>query len=62
MIKPKLPAIDRGVTSFWWAFLFFAFIWFGGQAVGIPSALAFMVGAVAAFFIFLFVRLYGGTV
>jgi len=53
------PAIDHGITSFIWAVLFGAFIWIGGVAVGMSSALTFIVGAAAAFLIFVFVRAYG---
>ena len=55
----RLPAFDRGVTSFVWALVFGLFIWIGGSAVGYGSAMSFVVGCVAAFLIFLFVRVYG---
>jgi hypothetical protein len=55
----RLPAFDHGVTSFLWAFFFFVFIWLGGSSVGFGSAVTFIVGAVAGFLIFLFIRLYG---
>ena len=35
------------------------FIWIGGIAVGIDGAMSFIVGCVAGFLIFLFVRVYG---
>ena len=57
----RSPSIDRGVTSFLWALLFAVFIWLGGRAVGVSQALAVLAGAVAGFFIFLFVRLRGGA-
>jgi hypothetical protein len=53
--------MDRGVTSFLWALLFAVFIWLGGRSVGISQALSMLAGAVAGFFIFLFVRLRGGA-
>jgi hypothetical protein len=59
-VQSELPTRDRGTTSFLWALLFGVIIWLGAQSIGIPSALAFMVAAVAGFFIFLFVRLCGG--
>ena len=49
----RLPAFDRGITSFLWAFFFGLFIWIGGIAVGFGSAVTFIVGAVAGFLIFL---------
>ncbi len=57
----RSPSMDRGVTSFLWALLFGVFIWLGGLSVGISQALAVLAGAVAGFFIFLFVRLRGGA-
>jgi hypothetical protein len=53
------PAIDHGIVSFIWAVVFFVFIWIGGIAIGMSSAMSFVVGAVAGFLIFLFVRIYG---
>jgi hypothetical protein len=61
LVASRLPSTDRGVTSFWWALLFGVFIWLGGLAIGVSQALAVLVGAVAAFFIFLLVRLRGGA-
>ena len=53
------PSIAHGVISFLWAAFFFLLIWFGGMAVGVSKATAFVVAAVAGFLIFLFVRIYG---
>jgi hypothetical protein len=53
------PAISPGVTAFIWALFFGLFIWIGGRAVGYSSGVSFIVGAVAAFLIFVFVRAYG---
>jgi hypothetical protein len=53
------PSISHGITSFLWALFLGLFIWIGGAAVGISSAISFIVGAVAAFLIFVFVRVYG---
>jgi hypothetical protein len=53
------PAFDHGVIAFIWAVVFGLFIWIGGAAVGYSSAVTFIVGAVAAFLIFVFVRVYG---
>ena len=55
----RLPAFDHGITSFLWAFFFFLFIWLGGSMVGFGGAVTFIVGAVAGFLIFLYIRLYG---
>jgi hypothetical protein len=57
----RFPSRDRGVTSFLWALLFAVFIWLGGRSIGISQALSMLAGAVAGFFIFLFVRLRGGA-
>jgi len=54
-----MPAFDRGITSFCWALLFGLFIWIGGSAVGYGSGMSFVVGCVAGFLIFLFVRVQG---
>jgi hypothetical protein len=56
----RLPSIDRGVTSFVWAVLLGAYIYYGSLAVGISGGIAFVFAALAAFFIFLFVRTRGG--
>ena len=53
------PSIDHGLVSLMWAVFFGLFIWIGGIAVGISGATAFIVGCVAAFLIFLFVRIRG---
>ena len=59
MHLPRLPAFDHGVISFIWAVIFGLFIWIGGSAVGFGSAVTFIVGCVAGFLIFVFVRVYG---
>jgi hypothetical protein len=55
----RLPSIDHGVISFIWGVVLGAFIYFGLVAVGIHGGTAFVFAALGAFFIFLFVRLYG---
>ncbi len=55
----RLPSIDHEVASFLWAICLGAFIYFGLVAVGVSSGIAFILAALGAFFIFLFVRLYG---
>jgi hypothetical protein len=55
----RLPSIDKGVTAFLWALFFGLYIWLGGIAVGVHKGSAFLIAVVAAFVIFLFVRIYG---
>lgn len=55
----RLPAIDHGVTSFLWAFGLGLYLWLGMLAIGVSKPTAFILAAVAAFLIFLYVRLYG---
>lgn len=58
----RLPAFDRGVTSFLWALGLGLFVFFGLLAIGTNRATAFILGALSACAIFLFVRLYGDDV
>ena len=53
------PSIAPGITAFLWALFFGLFIWIGGQAVGFGGAVTFIVGAVAGFLIYLYIRVYG---
>jgi hypothetical protein len=55
----RAPAISRGVVSFLWALVFFLYIWWGGVAVGVHGATAFIFGAVVGFLVFLAVMVYG---
>ena len=55
----RMPALDHEVVSLVWAIVLGAFVYFGSVAVGIHSGTAFVVSALAAFFIFLFVRYFG---
>jgi hypothetical protein len=55
----RLPSIDKGVTAFLWALFFGLYIWLGGIAVGVGKGTAFLIALVAAFVIFLYVRIYG---
>jgi hypothetical protein len=55
----RLPAISHGVVSFVWGLFFGAFIWLGSASVGVSGGTAFIIGAVAGFLIFLYVRIYG---
>ena len=56
---PRPPSIDHGVISGIWAVGFGAFIYFGSLAVGISGGTAFIFSALAAFAIFVFVRVFG---
>jgi hypothetical protein len=53
------PSIDKGVTSFLWAFGLGLFLWFGMRAVGVENGTAFLMAAVAAFGIFFYIRIFG---
>jgi hypothetical protein len=56
---PRPPSIDRGVVSFLWAIGLGAYIYYGSLAVGVSSGTAFIFAALAAFAIFVFVRVAG---
>jgi hypothetical protein len=56
---PRPPSFDHGVISFIWAVVFFLIIWLGLLGVGVSGATAFIIAAVAAGAIFLYVRIYG---
>ena len=51
--------LDPGVSSFLWALLFFLYLLLGMAAIGIATGMAFILAAVAGFFVFLFVRTHG---
>jgi hypothetical protein len=53
------PAFSQGFVSFLWGFFLGLYIWLGSAAVGVSGGTAFIIGAVAGFLIFLYVRLYG---
>jgi hypothetical protein len=53
------PSIDHGIVSFLWAFVLGVLVWAFMLGIGISKATAFIVGAVAAGAIFLYVRRYG---
>jgi hypothetical protein len=57
----RLPSTAKGVQAFLWALAFFLVIYFGGLAVDVSGATAFVIGLVAAFFIFLFIRTRGSS-
>ena len=57
--SPQAPSIDHGVVSFIWALVLGVLLWAFMLAVGVSKPTAFIVAALAACAIFLFVRLYG---
>jgi hypothetical protein len=57
----RMPSIDQGVQSFFWAALFFVILWLGMLAVGVSGGTALILALVSSGAIFLFVRLRGGT-
>jgi hypothetical protein len=59
MSELRPPSVDHGVVSFLWALGLGLFIWIGQLALGVSGPTAFIVAAVAAGAIFLFVRTYG---
>jgi hypothetical protein len=59
MHLPKPPSVDHGVISFVWAFGLGVLLWAFLLAVGISKPGAFIIAAVAACAIFVYVRMYG---
>lgn len=55
----RLPSFSQGFAAFVWGLFFGAFIWLGSASVGVSGGTAFIIGAVAGFLIFLYVRIYG---
>ena len=55
----RAPSIAHGVVSFLWAAFFFLFLYFGMLSIGVGKGVAFILSLVAAFAIFLFVRIQG---
>jgi hypothetical protein len=53
------PSIDKGVLAFLWAFGLGLYLWLGMMAVGVGKGESFVLSAVAAGAIFLYVRVYG---
>jgi hypothetical protein len=56
---PRPPSFDHGFVSFLWGVGLGLFIWLGLLAIGISKATAFILAALAAAAIFLYVRIYG---
>ena len=59
MHLPRPPSVDHGIVSFIWAFGLGVLLWAFLLAVGVSKAGSFIIAAVAACAIFLYVRLYG---
>jgi hypothetical protein len=55
----RAPSVDKGVQSFLWALFFFLYLFFGMLAIGVGKGNALIFSALAAFGIFLYVRVYG---
>jgi hypothetical protein len=53
------PSIDRGITSFLWAFALGLFIWAGLLAIGISQGTALIVALLSFGAIFVLVRIHG---
>ena len=53
------PSVDRGVVAFLWAAFFFLYLWLGMIAVDVSKGPAFILAGIAAFAIFLYIRVYG---
>jgi hypothetical protein len=56
----RAPSNDRGVTSFVWALVFFAVLYFGMVLIQFAKGTALIVSLAASIAIFVFVRLQGG--
>jgi uncharacterized membrane protein YhiD involved in acid resistance len=56
---PRPPSIDHGIISALWAIGLGLFIYFGSIAVGVKAGTGFIFAALAAFAIFLLVRVFG---
>jgi hypothetical protein len=56
----RSPSTDPGVTSFIWAFVLGVLLWGFLLAVGISKPTSFIIAALAACAIFVYVRRYGG--
>jgi hypothetical protein len=54
------PSIDRGVTSFLWAFGLALFIWLGLMGIGVHKGTALVFALLSFGAIFLYVRTQGG--
>jgi len=57
----RAPSVDQGVHAFAWSVVFFLYMFLGAVMIEVPRGAAFVVSAVAAAGIFLFVRNRGGA-
>lgn len=57
----RAPSADQGVHAFGWSVVFFLYMFLGAVMIEVPRGAAFVVSAVAAAGIFLFVRSRGGA-
>ena len=55
----RAPSIDKGVVAFIWAIVLGTYLYFFLVATGSSSAFAFVISAIAAAGIWLFVRVRG---
>jgi uncharacterized membrane protein YdfJ with MMPL/SSD domain len=53
------PSVDHGIMSFVWAFLLGVLLWAFMLGIGISKATSFIIAALVACGIFLYVRFYG---
>src|SRR3954451_2088099 len=58
-VSLRPPSIDHGIKSFVWAFVIGLMLWLFMLGIGISKATSFIVAALVACGIFLYVRLYG---
>ncbi len=56
----RAPSVDQGVHAFVWTVVFFLYMFLGAVLIDVPRGVAFVVSAVAAGGIFLFVHKRGG--
>ena len=53
------PSVDHGIVSFIWAFVIGLLLWLFMLGIGISKATSFIIAALVALGVFLYVRLYG---
>jgi hypothetical protein len=56
----RAPSVDKGVSAFLWAVVFFLTVFVGGVAVGVAGETALVFGLLVGFVGFLLVRTRGG--
>jgi hypothetical protein len=55
----RAPSVDKGVSSFLWAFFFFGYLFLGGLAIGVDKGQALIFSALLGLGIFFFIRILG---